>query len=204
MIPSRDPDGARRLVPQLAQGGQAGVDLVEGGRYRPEQLFARFGGSHGARGPGQQPDAQPRLELADGLAEGGLRGAQLCGSAREAACLRNGLQSQEVGQVLAAQFISSRYKPMPILAANRGSAARLISPIATARTASMTTQLVPAGQATRPRALGRRLRPHALRLDADRVRVHAGQPADADRDRPAHERRAGRPGDRRLRASSPC
>nr|GFD58286.1 hypothetical protein [Tanacetum cinerariifolium] len=49
------------------------------------------------------------------------------------------------------------------------------------------------------RGMGRRVRPVAGRVRAGRVRIHAGQPADAGGRRAAHQRRPGRPGDRHFR-----
>lgn len=91
---------------------------------------------------------------------------------------------------------------MPIITPNRAEA----EPLNPAH--ASTNQSAP-GRCRRPRSRGRaslpgrrmacRVRADALRVDADRVRIPAGQPADADRDRPPHQRGPGRSGDRGVR-----
>ena len=79
MLGRRDADGASRLLAQFRDGRNFGVDFFEPRPDGPQEPLARFGRRDAARGTGQKPDAQPRLKLADGLAECRLRDAQLGG-----------------------------------------------------------------------------------------------------------------------------
>ena len=96
-----DPDGAGRLVAQRAQGRQLGVDLVEPWAHASQQAFARLGGRHAARGPAQQPQPEPRLEPANGVAERRLGHAELGRGPREAPLPRHGEEGQQVVEALA-------------------------------------------------------------------------------------------------------
>ena len=69
--------GAGGLLAQLAQGRELGLDLVEPRADGLEQALARLGRRDAARGAGQQPQPEPRLEPADGLAQRRLRDAEL-------------------------------------------------------------------------------------------------------------------------------
>ena len=69
MLADRDADGAGGLVAQLGQGGKLGVDLLEFGADGLEQSLAGFRRRHAAGGAGQQPQAQPLFEGADGVAQ---------------------------------------------------------------------------------------------------------------------------------------
>ena len=85
-----DADGAGGLVAQLAQRGQLGVDLVQPRPRGAQQALARLGRRDAAGGAGQQPQAKPRLQPAQGLAQRRLRDAELRGGAGEAALPRDG------------------------------------------------------------------------------------------------------------------
>ena len=84
-----------------------------------QQAFAGFGRRDAARGAGQQPDAQPRFESADGVAQRRLRDAELRRGLGEAALARHGDEGDEVVEVARAAFMSSAHKSMPIIASNR-------------------------------------------------------------------------------------
>ena len=61
-----------------------------------KQAFARFRRRDAARGAGQQPDAEPRFELADGVAQRRLRDAELRRRLGEAPLPPDGEESDEV------------------------------------------------------------------------------------------------------------
>ena len=102
MLARRDADGAGRLLAQLAQGGQLGADLVERRAERAQQPLAGLGRRDAAGGAGQEPDAEPLLEPADGVAQRRLRGAELGRGPREAALLGDREEGIEIGQFLTA------------------------------------------------------------------------------------------------------
>ena len=77
VLAGRDADGAGGLLAQLAQRGELGVDLVEPRADGAEQALARLGRRDAARGAGQQPQAEPLLQPADGVAQRRLRDAEL-------------------------------------------------------------------------------------------------------------------------------
>ena len=64
-----DPNCASRLVPQLAQCIQLGVDLLEPRRDAVQQPFAGFRRRDAASCASQQADANTRLQVTDGLAQ---------------------------------------------------------------------------------------------------------------------------------------
>ncbi len=75
MIGRGDPDVARRLVAKLTQRVDLRVDLIEVLSDPVEQSLASLCGRNSPRGAGQEPDAEPCLELANGVAQCGLRNA---------------------------------------------------------------------------------------------------------------------------------
>ena len=76
MIAAGDAHGAGRLVAQFRQRLELGLDLVEAVADGLHQPLAGRGRRDAARGARQQPDLQPLLQPADGLAERRLRDAQ--------------------------------------------------------------------------------------------------------------------------------
>ena len=84
------------LLAQFAQRRQFGVDLVEAGADGAEQTLARLGGRDAARGAGEQPKPETRLQLADRVAQRGLRNAELRRRPGEAALPRHGEEREDV------------------------------------------------------------------------------------------------------------
>ena len=76
-----------------------GVDLLEPRAEGPQQALARLGGRHAARGAGQQPQPEPCLQAADGLAQRRLRHAELRGGPGEAPLPRDREEGEEVVEV---------------------------------------------------------------------------------------------------------
>ena len=101
MFGGRDPNGAGGLLAKLAHGRELGVDLLEPRTHGAKQALARFRRRDAARGAGQEPNAEPRFEFADGVAQRRLRDAELRGRLREAALSRDGQEGQEVIQISA-------------------------------------------------------------------------------------------------------
>ena len=66
-----------------------------------EQAFARLRRRDAARGPCQQPNAEPRFEFANGMAERRLRDAELRCRIGETAFPRHGHEGQQVVEVAA-------------------------------------------------------------------------------------------------------
>ena len=89
------------LLAQLAQCGELRIDLVEARPYRAEQAFARFRRRDAAGGARQQAKSEPLFEAPDGVAERGLRDAELGGGVRETALARDGQEGQEVTEMSA-------------------------------------------------------------------------------------------------------
>lgn len=100
-VGSRDPNGAGGLLPELTQRRELGLDLLEPQAHGVEQAIARLGRRDAARGAGQEPKPEPFLEATNGMAEGGLRNAQLRGGFGEAALAPDGQEGQEVVQICA-------------------------------------------------------------------------------------------------------
>ena len=101
MLARGDADGAGRLVAKLAQRGELGIDLVEARPDGPQQPLAGLGRRDAARGAGQQPQAEPLLQPADGVAERRLRNAELRRGPGEAALPRHREEGEEIVDVLA-------------------------------------------------------------------------------------------------------
>jgi hypothetical protein len=78
-----DANGAGGLLPKFAYRGQLGLDLLNPRSDGADQAFARFGQRDAARRAGQKPNAKPRFELTDSLAQRRLRDAKLRGRFRE-------------------------------------------------------------------------------------------------------------------------
>ena len=91
---------ARRLVAQFAQRREFGVDLVEPRAERAQQPLAGLGRGDTARRARQQPQAQPRLQCADRLAQRRLRDAELRRGPREAALPRDREERDEIVEVV--------------------------------------------------------------------------------------------------------
>ena len=82
----RDPDGAGGLVPKLAQRPQARLRSPRtAGPAVLKQALAGLRRRDAARRAGQQADAEPGFELADGVAQRRLRNAKLRCRLRETA-----------------------------------------------------------------------------------------------------------------------
>ena len=99
MLASRDADRACRLAPQLAERSQLRLDLLEPGSDGLQQPEPRLRGRDAARGAREQPKLQPFLQALDGLAQSGLRDAQLGGRLGEAALLRHHGEGGEIVEV---------------------------------------------------------------------------------------------------------
>ena len=69
VLGGRDADGAGGLLAHLAEGGHLRLDLVQPRPHGSEQAFARLGGGDAAGGAGQEPQPEPRLQPAEGLAQ---------------------------------------------------------------------------------------------------------------------------------------
>ena len=101
VIAGADPDGAGRPVLEVPEARKLGFDVVEPRRHGAQQAFARLGRVDAAGVACQQPHAKPALELADGMAEGGLRDAKLGGGLGEGALAADGLEGLEVIEIAA-------------------------------------------------------------------------------------------------------
>jgi hypothetical protein len=101
IVCGRDPNGAGRLLPKFAQRGKLGLDLLKPRADGVKQAFARLRRGDAACGPGQQANAEPFLEAANGVAERRLRHAELRCGPRETALLRDGQEGQQVIQIAA-------------------------------------------------------------------------------------------------------
>ncbi|MNE77739.1 hypothetical protein D3C80_1740820 [compost metagenome] len=99
MIRQGQPDGPCRPVPDTGQAFNLLFDLGQARRDRLKQTFAGCRGSHAARRAGQQPDAETRFKLPDGMAERGLSHADPGGGFREAALLGDDLEPGQLVQV---------------------------------------------------------------------------------------------------------
>ena len=69
VVDRRDPNRSGRLVAEVTDGGEFGVDLRQPRRDVLEQAFAGVGGRDAARGAAQQSHAQPGLQRAHRMAE---------------------------------------------------------------------------------------------------------------------------------------
>ena len=68
---------ARRAFSGVSQCSRGLLDLFQMRTEALNQSLARFGRHHAAGGAGQQPDIEPRFEMAHGMAERRLRHAKL-------------------------------------------------------------------------------------------------------------------------------
>ena len=121
-----------RIVPagfsrSSLSAARSGVDLVEPRAHGAEQALARLGRRHAARGAGQQPQPEPRLEPADGVAERRLGDAELRRGPGEAPLPRHGEEGEQVVAGSAAPFMNPFHGSMRILAPNRMPIALLLS-----------------------------------------------------------------------------
>lgn len=94
-----DADGARGLFAQLRERGQFRVDLVEPRPDGAQQALAGLGWRDAPRCAGQKPQAEPLLEGAHGVAQRGLRHAELGCGAGEAALARDCEKGDEIVDV---------------------------------------------------------------------------------------------------------
>ncbi|HEY4446003.1 MAG TPA: hypothetical protein VGN30_17095 [Steroidobacteraceae bacterium] len=95
IVCGRNPNGAGGLLPKFAQRGKLGLNLLKPRADGAKQAVARLGWGDAARGPGQQANAEPFLEAANGVAERRLRHAELRCSRRETAPLPDGQEGQQ-------------------------------------------------------------------------------------------------------------
>ena len=63
MLAGGDAERSGRLVPQLAQGGELGLDLLEARADGAQQPLAGFGRRDTARGAGQKPESSRSSRL---------------------------------------------------------------------------------------------------------------------------------------------
>ena len=61
VLAGSDANRSGRSIAQFVQGGEFGFDLLKPRRHGAQQAFAGFGWSDTARGPGQEPQANPLL-----------------------------------------------------------------------------------------------------------------------------------------------
>ena len=99
MLSRADADVVYRLVATLTEQGQFRLDLVEAGRHRAQQLFARFRGRGAARDAHQQAQGEPFFQRAHGLAQGRLRHAQLGRRPGKTAFAGHGHEGKDVVEV---------------------------------------------------------------------------------------------------------
>ena len=95
----RDADRAGRLVPELRQRFDLGLDFLEARADRDEQTFAGLGRRNAARAAGQKPKPHAGFQPADGVAERRLRDAELCGGAGKTPLPGDGEESRQIGEV---------------------------------------------------------------------------------------------------------
>ena len=84
VLAGRYPQGPRRLVAQFAQRGYLVLNFLQARGDGSQQPLTGFRAGHASRGAGQQPQAEPFLEVADCLAQRRRRHAQFGGGAGEA------------------------------------------------------------------------------------------------------------------------
>ena len=101
-------DVSRWSVAEFADRLDFRLDLFEPRCDPKEKALAGLGQGDAACGARQQTDAETRLELADGVAERGLRDADLRGRLGEASLLRHGEEREEAVDVLFGHGIGSR------------------------------------------------------------------------------------------------
>ena len=101
MLAGGDADGSGRPVAELAQRSELRLDLVEARPDRPQQALAGLGGRDAAGGPRQQPQPEPLLQAADGMAQRRLRHPELRRRPGEAPLARDGEEGEEVADGLA-------------------------------------------------------------------------------------------------------
>lgn len=77
MLPGGNAQVARRAFSGVSQCSGGLLDLFQMRTEALNQSLARFGRHHAAGGAGQQPDIEPRFEMAHGMAERRLRHAKL-------------------------------------------------------------------------------------------------------------------------------
>ncbi|GAB9170963.1 hypothetical protein BDS110ZK17_58360 [Bradyrhizobium diazoefficiens] len=99
MLAGGDPDGAGRRLAQRGQRRQLRVDLRKARSDIAQQALAGFRRCDAAGGAGEQPQAEPLLQRAHGVAERGLRHAELGGRAGEAALAGDREEGEEVVDV---------------------------------------------------------------------------------------------------------
>ena len=101
VLDRRDADRAGRLVAQLRQCGQPGIEVGQSGGERLQQPLPRIGRSDAACRARQEPQAKPRFETAHDLAERRLGQPQPHGRTGEATFLRYREERGQVGHLFA-------------------------------------------------------------------------------------------------------
>ena len=104
---------AQRVDAQRSRGPARGGDrLGDGGIHLPDhrcdalvKARPRRRRRHAARRAVEQPHAEPRFELADGLAQGRGREPEMIGGAREACPLDNGRKGLQLGKLGSAHCV---------------------------------------------------------------------------------------------------
>src|SRR3954465_4326271 len=96
MLCRGDPHRSWELLPHCAKRDQASADVVEGGPQGAKEGFSRLCRRYGARSARQQPYAEALLKRFHGMAQGGLRHAELRCGLREAALIRYHSESGKV------------------------------------------------------------------------------------------------------------
>lgn len=100
MLPGGNAQVARRAFSGVAQCSRGLLDLFQMRTEALNQSLARFGRHHAAGGAGQQPDIEPRFEMAHGMAERRLRHAKLGRRAGKAAFTRHHHKGEQIVYVL--------------------------------------------------------------------------------------------------------
>jgi len=99
VVAAGDPDRTGRLVPELGQRVELGLDFIEAMAYGQHQPFTRRRGRHASGGAGQQPDLQPLFQPLDGLAQRRLSHAQGCARLGEAAFAGHRDECQKIVEI---------------------------------------------------------------------------------------------------------
>ena len=101
MLARAETNGARRLLAQITQVRERGVDLVEPRPHSAEKALARLRGRDAARRTGQETQSQAFFEAADRVAHRRRRYPELRRGAGETPLPRNGEKGEQIVDVLA-------------------------------------------------------------------------------------------------------